>query len=167
VSDLAPADATLMEGYTPGLAGEIIALHMAYYGPAWGFGAPFEAVLATGLGAFLAGYDPVRDLLLAARGADGALLGTITIEGAPEPAHLRWFVVDARARGTGLGGALMAAAVRHLDRHGRRCTLATFRGLDAARALYERHGFRLAGEAGTDPWSGTVGVLRYERDPAG
>lgn len=158
--DTAPA---LVAGYTPGIVAEIIALHMAYYAPAWGFGAPFEAGLATGIGAFLARYDPSRDLLLAARAADGALLGTITIEGEPEPAHLRWFVVDGRARGTGLGAVLMAAAAAHLDAHRRACTLTTFRGLDAALRLYERHGFHLAAEEPGDPWSGTVGLLRYER----
>lgn len=162
----AAAGRSLDAGYTPGLIAEIIALHMAYYGPSWGFGAPFEAGLATGLGAFFAGYDAGRDIVLAARGSDGVLHGTITIEGEPDPAHLRWFVVAAAARGTGVGRALMAAAVAHLDEHRRRCTLSTFRGLDAALALYQRHGFRLVGEDESDPWSGSVGILHYTRDPA-
>jgi hypothetical protein len=44
-----------------------------------------------------------------------------------------------------------------------RAWLTTFRGLDAARALYERHGFRLAAEEAADQWSGGVGVQRFVR----
>jgi hypothetical protein len=43
------------------------------------------------------------------------------------------------------------------------CYLTTFRGLDAARSLYESHGFVLVAEDAADPWSGTVGLQRFER----
>ncbi len=158
-----PSSPTLTRGYTPGIIAEMIALQMAYYGPAWRFGVRFEAGLAREIGAFVERYDPLRDLLLAARGPDGILLGTITVDGHEDDAHLRWFIVGEGARGTGLGRTLMAAVVGHLDAHGRGCTLTTFRGLDAALALYERHGFRLVSEGGTDPWSGSVRLLRYAR----
>ena len=41
--------------------------------------------------------------------------------------------------------------------------LTTFAGLDAARALYERHGFRLVSESDIDQWSGGVREQRFER----
>jgi hypothetical protein len=41
--------------------------------------------------------------------------------------------------------------------------LTTFAGLDAARALYDRHGYALVAEEKADPWSGTVGLQRFER----
>jgi GNAT superfamily N-acetyltransferase len=42
--------------------------------------------------------------------------------------------------------------------------LTTFEGLHAARALYERMGFQLTDENEKDPWSGTVGIQRFELD---
>ena len=35
--------------------------------------------------------------------------------------------------------------------------------LAAARALYDRHGYELVAEEKADPWSGTVGLQRFER----
>lgn len=159
--------APAFDGYRPGALAQSIALHMAYYASAWGFGAQFESKLAAEMGEFLARLDPERDLFRAAYDADGVLLGTITIDGhdaADDGAHLRWFVVSEAARGGGLGGRLMRDAVDFLDRHGYRQTyLTTFRGLDAARALYERHGFVLTAEEAADPWSGSVGLQRFDR----
>lgn len=153
--------------YRPGAIAATIALHMAYYAPAWGFGAAFEAKLAREMGAFHARYDPARDLFLTAFDQSGDLLGTITIDAVAaedDGAHLRWFIVAPSMRGRGLGKELMRRAEAFLRERGyRRAFLTTFRGLDAARALYEQHGFRLVEEAAADPWSGHVGLQRFER----
>lgn len=158
---------TLSRGYGPGVIADVIRLHMDYYAPAWGFGAKFEAKLAREMGEFHERLDPARDLFLVARGAEGVVIGAITIDGISADAggaHLRWFIVDRRATGLGIGKALMSRACRFLDGQGYRSTyLTTFRGLDAARALYERFGFRLVDEQEQDPWSGSVGVQRFER----
>ncbi len=135
------------DGYRAGAVSRIIGLHMDYYLDVWTFGAPFESNLA-------------RDL-----GSD--LMGSITIdglEGYGAGAHLRWFIVSDKARGTGLGGQLMARAMDFVDaRDYRRTYLTTFKGLDAARSLYERHDFTLTQEEAADPWSGTVGLQRFDR----
>jgi transcriptional regulator with PAS, ATPase and Fis domain len=53
-------------------------------------------------------------------------------------------------QGRGLGADLLGRAVSFCDERGyERIWLTTFAGLDAARALYERHGFVLTGETGT------------------
>jgi GNAT superfamily N-acetyltransferase len=155
----------LHEGWRNGLIAETIRLHMDYYGSNWGFGVAFEAKLAADMGEFHARLDPARDLALSAWGADGRLLGAVTLDGSEELDHLRWFVVAEAARGVGLGKALMARAVERLNRSDRPgCYLTTFAGLDAARALYERHGFVLVAEEAADPWSGgSVGLQRFER----
>lgn len=161
------SDPIVLGGYRPGVIAEMIGLHMAYYGPSWNFGLAFEAKLAREIGDFLARYDPKRDLFLTATEA-GRLIGTLTLDAAGadrDGVHLRWFVVAEAARGRGLGERLMAEAAAFLDERGHaRAYLTTFRGLDAARALYERHGFRLVSEEASDPWSGTVGLQRFERD---
>lgn len=154
----------VFDDYRPGCAAAIVALHMAYYAPAWGFGRPFEAMVAGELGAFLGRYDPDTDLFLNAYGADGTLLGSITIDGGDgDVAQLRWFIVAAEARGGGLGGVLMHRALGFCrKKQFSRVYLTTFAGLDAARALYERAGFVLIEDTPADPWSGTVGLQRFE-----
>ena len=154
-------------GYRPGVIARAVALHMDYYAPLWGFGVQFEAKVAAEMGEFHARYDPCRDLFIAVFDDEGALLGTITIDGlsaAEEGAHLRWFIVAQTAQGSGLGKELMRRADAFLRERGYRKTyLTTFAGLDAARALYERYGFELVSEEETDPWSGQVGIQRFER----
>lgn len=155
------------DGYRPGTVSGIIGLHMDYYAEAWEFGALFESKLARELGAFLDRYDPDRDLFLNAYSPSGELAGSITVdglEGYGTGAHLRWFIVGGAARGTGLGGRLMTRAMEFVDaRDYKRTYLTTFQGLDAARALYDRHGFTLTQEEAADPWSGTVGLQRFDR----
>ncbi len=66
-------------------------------------------------------------------------------------------------RGTGVGNALLAAAVgfcraRRYDR----VHLWTFEGLDAARHLYEKFGFRLVHEQRGTQWGSGVTEQRFE-----
>ncbi|MER2534267.1 MAG: GNAT family N-acetyltransferase [Rhizobiaceae bacterium] len=156
-----------MDGYRPGCLGDIVALHARYYAREWSFGLAFEAKVATELAEFLSRMDLSRDLFVAAYDGD-RLAGSIVVDvsgGGPEGAHLRWFIVSDEARGTGLGAALMGRAMHFCDAQGvRRVWLTTFRGLDAARRLYERHGFRLAGERAEDQWQGGVVEQRFVRE---
>jgi len=146
-------------GLSPGLLGQIVTLHARHYARDWGFGLYFEAKVARDLAAYADRYAPHRDLTLACWDREsGRLLGAITIDGSdPEPArpgaHLRWFVVDRSARGTGLGKALLGRALAFVDaKRFEQCWLTSFRGLDAARALYEANGFGLVHEQGDSTW---------------
>ena len=155
----------------PGAIGEVVRLHGLYYAANWRFGPRFEADVAAGLGAFVARMDPQRDLFLTAWIGD-IFAGSVTLdhtivghEGTNEArARLRWFVVSDAARGTGLGRRLIGEALEFADAHHYSLVwLTTFAGLDAARHLYESHGFRLVAETGDDTWHGGVGEQRFER----
>ncbi|MEW5424179.1 GNAT family N-acetyltransferase [Amorphus sp. 3PC139-8] len=154
------------DGYRPGALAATIALHMAYYAPTWGFGAAFESALAREMGDFMARLDPARDLFLTAYDRENHLVGTITVDGenaTDDGARVRWFVVSEAARGHGLGKRLMAEAIHFL--HARdypRAYLTTFEGLDTARTLYERNGFRLVEGGAATAWSGDVRSQRFE-----
>ncbi|TKT75370.1 GNAT family N-acetyltransferase [Aquamicrobium sp. LC103] len=153
--------------YWPGLVGDIVRLHADYYARNWGFGLAFEAKVAAELGQFLSGFRAGHDYFAAEADADGALLGTISLEAprADEPlAHLRWYITSEGARGTGLGRRLLQQAIEHADSLSfPGIYLTTFDGLGAARHLYEKHGFSLVSESATDQWSGGVREQRFER----
>jgi len=161
---------TIREGYRPGIIAEALALEMAYFAANWGFGRQFEAKLAADLGEFFARYDHRRDLFLGALDRHNQLIGTVTIDGIDVSGHgaqLRWFVVSPTVQGQGIGQALMERVDTFLRERGyRRTFLTTFEGLEAARRLYERFGFRLVMEETTDPWSGNVGMQTFVREIA-
>ena len=157
----------VFDGYRPGVIGQIIGLHMQYYTPHWNFGLQFEAGLARDMGAFFPRFDATRDFFVAAYDSTGNLIGAIALDGidlATSGAHLRWFITSDAMRGRGLGRELMKRVDTFLrENRYDRVWLTTFAGLDAARKLYEDFGFRLTVEEASDPWSGTVGLQRFER----
>ena len=153
-------------GYEVNLFARCIEMHIRFYALRHGFGRAFEARLAAGLGEFAGRMDqPVNAIWHAARA--GRIIGTVAVDGedlGDGIAHLRWFIVDDGLRGAGIGRRLLAAAIAHCDRHQFREThLWTFRGLDAARRLYETNGFELAEERHGATWGQEVMEQRFVR----
>lgn len=142
----------LHEGYTPGLCGRITEMHARYYSQLTGFGLPFETLVAGGMAEFLSRLGSPQNSTWCVEQA-GQILGGVSIDGEDlggNVAHLRWFIIDDTLRGRGMGQQLMLAAMQFCRERGfDEVHLWTFRGLDAARALYERHGFVLV-----DEWQG-------------
>jgi ribosomal protein S18 acetylase RimI-like enzyme len=158
----------IAEGWRPGAFGFVIGEHGAYYARHWGFGAFFEARVAAGLAEFAGRMEPSADRLFLAIDEVDRILGSLVLDLsdpnlAPGDAHLRWFILAEAARGQGLGEKLMAAAMAHCDAQARACWLTTFAGLDAARALYERHGFSLESEAEAASWGIPVREQLFRR----
>ncbi len=142
-------DIRVTGGYVPGVIGRIAELHGTYYAEHWKLGLYFEASVATELAAFYRHFDPCHDGAWVAQ-AGGRIVGGIFILGGDangEGARLRWFILDPAYQGRGAGSRLMQAAMDFCDQTGfRRVYLTTFAGLDTARHLYEKHGFRLCAE---------------------
>ncbi|OWT73804.1 MULTISPECIES: bifunctional helix-turn-helix transcriptional regulator/GNAT family N-acetyltransferase [unclassified Achromobacter] len=155
---------SIVEGYRPGCIGDIASLHGRYYARHWGFGAYFEQKVATGLAAF-AGALPVEGKALWLYVENERTLASLAIDGdlRKRSAHLRWFIVDDSLRGTGMGRQLMALAMRFVDTRFDETWLDTFKGLDAARHLYESFGFGLAEEAAGTQWGTPVTEQRFKR----
>ena len=80
---------------------------------------------------------------------DGARAGAVLcVHDTPQTAKLRTLLVEPRARGLGLGHALVDEVIQHARRRGyRTLTLWTNDILHAARRIYERAGFTLQHEA--------------------
>ncbi|MFO7324526.1 MAG: GNAT family N-acetyltransferase [Pseudomonadota bacterium] len=156
----------LAEGYRPGLLGTCVRLHADFYSRQAGFGAFFEGQVAVGMAEFLRRLDRPRNGIWSAF-AGGRMLGCIAMDGEDlgrNAGHLRWFIVDGACRGLGIGKALLATALRFADTAGfEEVELWTFSGLDAARHLYERAGFRLVEEATGNRWGAQVREQRFIR----
>ncbi len=158
-------DVEIARGYIPGSIGRVAELHGTYYHEHWGFGLPFEAKVATELAEFLGRYDEARDGFWTASLA-GRLEGSIAIDGIhveSDGAHLRWFIVSDALRGRGIGNRLIDTAVEFCRSRGcGRVYLWTFQGLDAARHLYEKAGFRLVTQYRGMQWHTEVDEQRFE-----
>lgn len=163
---VAAGEVRIESGYAVNLFAHSIEMQTAFYARAHGFGRAFEAALAGGMAEFSRRMDsPSNRFWRAVR--DGRVVGTIAVDGedlGPGIAHLRWFMVDDGARGGGVGKKLLSAALAFCDRRGFKETrLWTFRGLDAARHLYETHGFVLAEERPGRQWGKEVMEQRFVR----
>jgi len=157
---------TLMD-YRPGGLGKVVEMQGNYYGTEWGFGVAFEADVATDLAAFLTHFDPSQGGFWLAW-FEGEIVGSLTIDGHGETenrAHLRWFIVDPQIVGRGVGAQLMDAAMAFCRGCGYDAVwLTTFAGLDAARKLYDRHGFVETGTFKNDTWDRPVTMQTLECD---
>jgi GNAT superfamily N-acetyltransferase len=151
-------------GYVPGSIGRMVELHGRYYAREWRFGPYFEAKVANELGELLARLDPTRDgFWIAAEGDE--VVGGIAVDGsqAQDAARLRFFIVDDSRGGQGVGERLMHAALDFCRNAGhQRVFLTTFAGLDAARKLYERHGFVLTEERPDRTWGVEVTAQQFD-----
>ncbi|WP_118134275.1 N-acetyltransferase [Oceanicella sp. SM1341] len=159
----------ILTEFEPGALGEVVSLHARHYARHWGFGTVFECKVAREMADFAA-RRAADDLVLLARDEAGIAASLILDAGdpasGPRGAHLRWFIVAGRARGSGLGRRLLARAVARAEAvSGGRAWLTTFAGLAPARHLYEAHGFVLAREEEGAAW-GTRVIEQEFRRPA-
>lgn len=165
----APAAASGIEdqiraGYLPGCIGDVASLHARYYAQASGFGVYFERKVATQLAEFAESL-PAAGKNIWLYVDNGRTLASIVIDGdlAKRQAHLRWFIVDESLRGMGVGRALLSQALAFADANYDETYLWTFKGLDAARHLYEAAGFTLAEESEGRQWGSVVVEQRFVR----
>jgi len=155
----------IVKGYIPGSIGRVAELHGTYYYEHWHFTAFFEVKVATELSEFLGRYDKKQDGLWTAS-LEGRVEGSITIDGIhaeKEGAHLRWFIVSDILRGRGVGNRLIKEALNFCRNKGyKRIYLWTFEGLNAARHLYEKNGFKVVEENRGKQWGTEVKEQRFE-----
>ena len=136
-------------GYVPGVLGWVTLTHATYYHTHWGLGLYFETRVATELAELLNRFDPAHDGVWIAH-LNGTMVGSIFIDGheaSTQGARLRWFYIDPLYQGHGIGNRLIQEAMTFCQQAGfKRVYLTTFAGLNVARHLYEKFGFRLCQE---------------------
>lgn len=158
-------DIEIIRGYLPGSIGRVVELHGVYYHFHWDFTLFFEAKIATELSEFLRRYNEQQDgfwTVLYKRNIEGS----ITIDGQnakQKGAHLRWFIISDVLRGKGLGNKLIQEAIDFCkEKKYKKIYLWTFKGLDAARHLYEKNGFQLVEQNLGKQWGTEVVEQRFE-----
>jgi len=154
-----------IRGYYPGVVGKITELHAVYYHENWGFDVTFETQVGGELSEFVRHFDGNKDGLWVAVKNDG-FAGAIAIDGANafgEGARLRWFIVDPQYQDCGIGKNLIAQAIAFCKQKDfPKVYLWTFKGLEAARRLYETAGFKLCDESQVAQWGQTIIEQKYE-----
>jgi len=154
----------------PGAIGRITELHGTYYQQHADFGLYFESKVACELSEFLRRYDSTSDGIWLAL-SHGRIEGSIVIDGVEadtKGAHLRWFIVSDSLRGNGVGSKLITIALDFCRmRKYKKIYLWTFEGLNAARHLYEKHGFRVTQQQRGNQWGSEVNEQRFESHLSG
>ncbi|MCZ4280175.1 helix-turn-helix domain-containing GNAT family N-acetyltransferase [Kiloniella laminariae] len=156
----------IRRGYLPGIIGDITSLHATYYNSLVGFGDKFETAVATGLTQFIPRLENKQNEIWSIVQSD-KILGSIAIDGedlGAGIAHLRWFILDKKLQGTGIGKTLLKTALQFCDTQKFNQThLWTFKGLDTARALYEQNGFSLMEEYSGTQWGKQMTEQKFVR----
>lgn len=135
--------AFILRSHRPGDIGWVISSQAKAYAEEYGWDISYEALVAEICAQFIRNYDPAREHCWIAE-ANGEPLGSIfLVKASDEVAKLRLLLVEKKARGLGVGRALVEQCIRAArDKGYKEMTLWTQSILVAARGIYQAMGFR-------------------------
>src|SRR5688572_26211421 len=155
-------DISIRSELRPGDIGYVTYLHGSLYHKEYGYGLQFESYVAKGLCEFYEKYNPERNRIWACEHND-RMIGFLLLMDRVKAAQLRYFLVERKYRGIGLGSELMNLYMDFLQASGYKTSyLWTTHELSTAASLYKRHGFRLTEEKDSTAFGKPVKEQRYD-----
>lgn len=147
---LEPTPGARISVIRPPMAGDlgwVVHRHGVIYAQEYGWDETFEALVAGVVAEYAEERDPKKENVWIAE-VDGEAVGCVfCVKETDDIARLRLLLVEARARGMGIGERLVTECVRFATRAGyKQVTLWTNDVLLSARRIYEAAGFRLIRE---------------------
>jgi len=114
------------------------------YAAEYGWDEHFEALVASVVAQFIQDYDPKRERCWIAE-MNGEIVGSVfLVKQSDSVAKLRLLLVEPKARGLGIGNALVEACLGFAREVGYSAmTLWTHTVLESARRIYAAHGFQI------------------------
>jgi GNAT superfamily N-acetyltransferase len=165
VERVSPVGVVVRPATEPGDLGAVIALHGRLYTSEYGMDQTMEAYSAVGIGRFvldrLEGGPETGELWVAE--IDGRIVGAVSMQAEEGMGRLRWLVLDASARGRGVGRGLVDVALDYARGRGfPGVFLTTIAGLDAAHGIYRKAGFEVTGRAPVAKWGIETEEVRFD-----
>lgn len=155
----------MLRSHRIGDMGWVISSQAAAYAADYGWDISYEALVAEICAQFIKNYDPAREHCWIAE-VGGEPVGSIfLVKATDEIAKLRLLQVEKKARGLGVGRALVEQCIQGARERGySRMTLWTQSILVAARGIYQSTGFKLVKEEKHHSFGADLVGETWERD---
>lgn len=161
-----PPPAYILRAPKHGDFGWIVSAHAQTYAREYGWGDPFEGLVAQIVADFVNNNDPARERCWIAE-LNGENVGSVMLvkDEQADTARIRLLIVDEKARGLGLGAKLTDECISFARAAGyRKITLWTHSILVAARHIYQKAGFTLTSSEKRHTWGQDVVAEFWDMD---
>ncbi len=143
--------------------GYVIYRHGKIYAEENGYSLSFEAYVAKGLAEFYLNYDEEKDCVWICEDEEKIIGFLVLMHRSETTAQFRFFYLESKYRGIGLGNKLMQLFIETLNRKGYQLAyLWTTHEQERAAKLYQKYGFALMEEKETSDFGKTLIEQRFE-----
>jgi ribosomal protein S18 acetylase RimI-like enzyme len=161
--EIRPEEITIRSELRSGDIGYVIYMHGNLYKKEYGYGISMEAYIADGFSEFYKNYDPKKDKVWVAEYENKIVGFLLLMHRENNSAQLRYFILDPKFRGMGLGKKMAGFYLDYLKEKGYRSSyLWTTNELYAAAHIYKSMGFKLTEEFESTAFGKLLKEQRYD-----